>query len=364
MASKKPRAQANTTPAVPLTTSKTSLRRYFGEKPEPESKSKMAAVEKSPAYSAPSSPAPSESSLEGNDLKTLLSQLPSKLDLELMFSKMERSFGDKLQSLHEEVSQIGHRVQTLEEEGEASALHLTNIQSLQQTHNEAILFLQRKIEDLDNRGKRNNLRIRGFPETQQGETEDIILLLTGLFNKILGRPLDTVIKFDRAHRALRPRALPQDKPRDIICKIHHFPLKEAILQKAKHLREIKHDDHKVLIFQDLAQSTLIARRALRPITTALSDMNIRYRWAYPFALVVTQQGTTYSISTPAEVQAFQQALKLPKAAVEDWTGLTLGQTSHASQKNKWQRTPKKRRRRIPSGNEQTTSPRGTTSRPT
>ncbi|CAH2329469.1 Hypothetical predicted protein [Pelobates cultripes] len=299
MASKKPRAQANTTPAVPLTASKTSLRRYFGEKPEPESKSKMAAVEKSPAHSAPSSPAPSESSLEGNDLKTLLSQLPSKLDLELMFSKMERSFGDKLQSLHEE-----------------------------------------------------------------GETEDIILLLTGLFNKILGRPLDTVIKFDRAHRALRPRALPQDKPRDIICKIHHFPLKEAILQKAKHVREIKHDDHKVLIFQDLAQSTLIARRALRPITTALSDMNIRYRWAYPFALVVTEQGTTYSISTPAEVQAFQQALKLPKTAVEDWTGLTLGQTSHASQKNKWQRTPKKRRRRIPSGNEQTTSPRGTTSRPT
>ncbi|CAH2297448.1 Hypothetical predicted protein [Pelobates cultripes] len=283
----------------------------------------MAAMEKSPAHSAPSSPATSENSLEGSNLKPLLSQLPSKLDLELMFSKMERSFGDKIQSLHKEVSQIGHRVQTLEEEGKARALHITNIQSLQQTHNEAILFLQRKIEDLDNRGRRNNLRIRGLPETQEGETEDIILLLTGLFNKILGRPLDTVIKFDRTHRAIRPRALSQDTTRDIICKIHHFPLKEAILQKARRLRNIKHGDHQVLIFQDLTQSTLIARRALQPITAALSDMNIRYRWVYPFALVVTQQGTTYSISTPTDVQAFQQALKLPKDTVEDWTGLPL-----------------------------------------
>ncbi|CAH2322242.1 Hypothetical predicted protein [Pelobates cultripes] len=158
MALKKTKAQAGTTPSTTLTTSKTSLRRYFAEKSETDQQSKMtAAAGKSPTCNAPASPAPSDGSTDGADQKTLLTQLPSKSDLEAMFSRMEKSFGDKLQTLHEEVSHIDNRVQTLEKEGEITALHLTNVQSLQQVHNEAILFLQRKIEDLDNRGRRNNL---------------------------------------------------------------------------------------------------------------------------------------------------------------------------------------------------------------
>ncbi|CAH2219776.1 Hypothetical predicted protein [Pelobates cultripes] len=288
MATKRTKAQVSSTPSSHPLPSKTSLRRFFTEKQETDMRSKMAAAEKSPASSAPASPAPSESSTEGTDIKSILTQLPSKLDLEAMFSKMERSFGDKLQSLHEEVSHIGNRVQLLEEGGETIALQIHNMQTLQQTQNEALIFLQRKIEDLDNRGRRNNLRIRGIPEAPEGTNENITQTLTNLFNQHLGRPVDTPIKLDRAHRAIRPKVLANETPRDIICRIHHFPIKEMILQKAKQIRDITFSDRKVQIFQDLAQSTLIARRALRPITKALSDRNIRFHWAYPFSLVVNR----------------------------------------------------------------------------
>ncbi|CAH2324705.1 Hypothetical predicted protein [Pelobates cultripes] len=117
MATKRLKAQAGNTPSSNLSSSKTSLRRFFVEKQEIDMRSKMATAEKSPASSAPASPAPSDSSTEGTDIKTILTQLSSKLDLEAMFSKMERSFGDKLQSLHEEVSHIGNRVQLLEKGG-------------------------------------------------------------------------------------------------------------------------------------------------------------------------------------------------------------------------------------------------------
>ncbi|CAH2255102.1 Hypothetical predicted protein [Pelobates cultripes] len=324
----------------------------------------MAAAEKSPASSVPASPAPSHSSTEGADIKTILTQLPSKLDLEEMFSKMERSFGAKLQSLHEEVSHIGNRVQTLEEEGETTALQMHNIQTLQQTQNEALIFLQRKIEDLGNRGRRNNLRIGGIPETPEGTSENIPQTLTNLFNQLLGRLLDTPIKFDRAHRAIRLRALTNEKPRDIICRLHHFPLKETILQKGKQVRDITFGNCKVQIFQDLVQSTLIVRRALCPITKALSDRNIRFRWAYLFALVVNRQGKTNSISTPADVPTFQQALSIPTDTVEDWTGLYMEQDKQPPQRAKWQRTPKKRRRRTPSGNELPSTPKVTATKPT
>ncbi|CAH2293191.1 Hypothetical predicted protein [Pelobates cultripes] len=108
MATKRLKAQASSTPSSNLLPSKTSLRRFFTEKQETDMRSKMAAAEKSPASSAPASPAPSDSSTEGTDIKTILTQLPSKLDLEAMFSKMERSFGDKLQSLHEETPYERH----------------------------------------------------------------------------------------------------------------------------------------------------------------------------------------------------------------------------------------------------------------
>ncbi|CAH2295381.1 Hypothetical predicted protein [Pelobates cultripes] len=364
MATKRTKAQVSSTPSSHPLPSKTSLRRFFTEKQETDMRSKMAAAEKSPASSAPASPAPSESSTEGTDIKSILTQLPSKLDLEAMFSKMERSFGDKLQSLHEEVSHIGNRVQLLEEGGETIALQIHNMQTLQQTQNEALIFLQKKIEDLDNRGRRNNLRIRGIPEAPEGTNENITQTLTNLFNQLLGRPVDTPIKLDRVHRAIRPKVLANETPRDIICRIHHFPIKETILQKAKQIRDITFSDRKVQIFQDLAQSTLIARRALRPITKALSDRNICFRWAYPFALVVNRQGKTHSISTPADVLTFQQALGIPTDVVEDWTGLYMEQDRQLSQKAKWQRSPKKRGRRAPSGNELPTTPKGNATRPT
>ncbi|CAH2219215.1 Hypothetical predicted protein [Pelobates cultripes] len=145
--------------------------------------------------------------MEGVDLKMLLTQVPSKLDLKAMFSKMEKSFGAKLQTLHEEKQ---------------------------------------------------------------------------------------------------------------FCK------------RPGKIRDIAYGDDKV-IFQDLAQSTLIARRALHPITTALSETNIRFRWSFPFALVVFQQGKTHSISTPADVSAFQQALGLPMDTVEDWTGYPKGLNGNAPQ---------------------------------
>lgn len=52
------------------------------------------------------------------------------------------------------------------------------------------------LEDLDNRGRRNNIRIRGLPEADSAEN------LPGLFNQILGEPPTHQIKLDRA---LRPK---------------------------------------------------------------------------------------------------------------------------------------------------------------
>lgn len=51
--------------------------------------------------------------------------------------------------------------------------------------------LNRHIEDLDNRGRRNNIRVRGIPESV--ETDEIVPALQRVFNSLLERQEDAGI---------------------------------------------------------------------------------------------------------------------------------------------------------------------------
>lgn len=64
--------------------------------------------------------------------------------------------------------------------------------------------MQRHLEDLDNRNRRNNIRIRGLPESSG--PEDLHSILQTIFKNLLGVPTSMHIEMDRAHRALRPKA--------------------------------------------------------------------------------------------------------------------------------------------------------------
>ncbi|CAH2247124.1 Hypothetical predicted protein [Pelobates cultripes] len=313
MASKKQRNATGNAPTADTPAAKTSLRRYFGEQTDPQRRDKMAPA----AQTRGTSPMASEGSTEDHEIRTLLTQLPSKSDLAAMFQKLEDSFSEKLQAVNADVQQLKARVQDLEEETENTNKQWAESYTTQETHAEAIRYLQRRLEDVDNRGCQNNLRVRGIPESAEGFTENPIQVLTTLFNRILARPNDTAITFDRAHRATGSRNLPPDRPRDLICRIHNFPLKEEIFRKARQNKELTIDGQLVTVFQDLAPSTLQARRALRPITQALLERQIKFRWNFPFALTVNLQKKTHTISSPEDVSEFQRELKLPPSDVED-----------------------------------------------
>lgn len=52
-----------------------------------------------------------------------------------------------------------------------------------------------------------------------------------MFNRILEHEAIIPIEIDRAHHALRQPMVYTDFPRDVICKLHKFSLKEAIMNK-------------------------------------------------------------------------------------------------------------------------------------
>lgn len=73
---------------------------------------------------------------------------------------------------------------------EYSALtHETAIQKVQRTtsvHAHHLIEINRHLEDLDNRGRRRNLSIRGIPELVEGPQFQPVVW--AIFNTLLGRP--------------------------------------------------------------------------------------------------------------------------------------------------------------------------------
>uniref|UniRef100_A0A8C5MIZ2 Transposase element L1Md-A101/L1Md-A102/L1Md-A2 n=1 Tax=Leptobrachium leishanense TaxID=445787 RepID=A0A8C5MIZ2_9ANUR len=286
------------------------------------------------------------------EVRETLRHLPTKRDLESLFSRMEAKFDAKFAELGADVRQLGGRVQDLEEDRDASMAHLDRLQAQLNEQSHYVTDLRRSVDDLDNRGRRNNVRIRGVPEPE--DTEDIPLILQTLFNALLERPPDTPILLDRAHRALRPRGAPSTPPRDIICRIHHFPLKEEIMQVARKKRSITHDGHAVEVYQDLSRFTLQARRYLKPITDVLRARDIRYRWGYPFALTVRRDNQLMTIMEPGDVPEFIRALGLPQVEIPNWHGGDfLDFPPPKPQRQKWQAVHRQKHR-LPLRDEATT----------
>ncbi|CAH2321242.1 Hypothetical predicted protein [Pelobates cultripes] len=112
MAAKKQRNTAGNSLATEHPSSKSSLWRFFSDQPELQRRNKIAPPE-SKQGSQPSSPSKSECSTDGNDIRALLSQMTSKMDIAAMFQRLEESFSDKLQAVSADVQQLGTRVQAL-----------------------------------------------------------------------------------------------------------------------------------------------------------------------------------------------------------------------------------------------------------
>ncbi|OCT95484.1 hypothetical protein XELAEV_18013169mg [Xenopus laevis] len=74
-------------------------------------------------------------------------------------------------------------------------------------------------------------------------------------------------------------------------------------------------------FQDLSRNTLRQRRALKPILDLLKERSIKYRWGFPFALIVIKQGKSILIKSHKDIPYFLKALSLPPVAIENWDSL-------------------------------------------
>lgn len=142
------------------------------------------------------------------------------------------------------------------------------------THSIQLRDLNRHMEDLDNCDRCHNLRLWGLPKAE----------VINLFNTLLEKPCATPIGMKCIHRVLRPQGRKSDPPRDVVCCIIDYQLKEEIPRKARSKIPLSHNGVEIRLFQDISTIMLQRRQELHPLLEVLRTKGIPYRWKFLFCL--------------------------------------------------------------------------------
>lgn len=230
----------------------------------------------------------------GTEAEMRHSHAVSLADLRNVAADIKNTLMAAITDMRSDIQAMTMRVEEVEITQAHHETSLCQVQQLTESHAFHLREINRHMEDLDNRGRRRNLRVRGIPESI--DPTQLSLTVTNILNDLLERPLDTPIAFEQIHRALCPRGRETDLPR--VCCLMDFPLKEEILRKARSCNQLSFQGATIKFYQDLFNITLQRRRELRPLLEVLRARSIIYRWKFPFCLSVTHQGRSANLKVP------------------------------------------------------------------
>lgn len=92
-----------------------------------------------------------------------------------------------------------------------------------------------------------------------------------------------------------------NRPHDIVCRVHHYLVKQMIVRKAWVAGTVKYAGADIQILADLSRATLQRRTLLRPLLQALREKGIVYRWGYPFHLLIREGDSTFALYSPEDL---------------------------------------------------------------
>ncbi|CAH2221566.1 Hypothetical predicted protein [Pelobates cultripes] len=205
------------------------------------------------------------------------------------------------------------RVEALETEAQARRMQ-RQAAELATTRQGSLILSLRQQEELENRSRRQNIRIRGLPEP---DTAPLAETLKALFQQILGRECPEEIQLDRAHLTLGLQR-PYGRPWNVLCCLHAYSLKEKLMAASSRSESIVFRGAEVVFYQDLSGLTLDARRTRRPLTATLRDKSIPHRWGFPFSLQVKQGNSWLHVRWPDDVPRVVRAFHLPSLHIRNW----------------------------------------------
>lgn len=129
---------------------------------------------------------------------------------------------------------------------------------------------------------------------------DLQKVATDLMKNLLPTATPLGLAIDRIHRIAKPPHLAASVPRDVLMRVNFFQTKEALMAAARAKGNLDPPYDNIQLFPDLSKYTLQLRRQLGPITKALNNHKIQYKWRYPATLVISKNWTFHKIISLTE----------------------------------------------------------------
>lgn len=185
-------------------------------------------------------------------LRTLI----NKSDLAAFEARMEATLKGEVVEVKRDLQDLSIRITNQETTLSALEVRVVALEAqnaLLLESQECLLLLQ---DDLENRNRRNNIKLRGIPESTAGS--DLQSAVVGFFNTFLNKPPYTNLELDRVHTvgAARPNS---EAPRDVVCRVHLNHTKAKIITQAWRKDPINSEGAEITILSDLSRRTLLMR---------------------------------------------------------------------------------------------------------
>lgn len=189
-------------------------------------------------------------------LLKLLKQLPTKTDFDILVDRSENTLRNDLVAIQQENAQLLQKVEALTKEVVSIATRVNLIEKIKDPMQKKISNLQLQVEALEDRNRRNNVRIT--------QPESLVAKVTDLFTHTLGPEYQESLTIERAYRVLGGRGQDFKRQRDIICYLQSNNTKDEILQKSWNLNLIEFGDLHIQVFPDVSENTLRRKAIMKP----------------------------------------------------------------------------------------------------
>lgn len=168
-----------------------------------------------------------------------------------------------------------------------------------------LAYMKEKTEDLENHGRRKNIRLFGLKEGAEG-TRPLLDFIKDMLPQWLDTGPDRAFTLERAHRTLAPTAPNQN--RAVLIRFLSYQDKEFVLRSTKQ-RDITHAGSKLAFVQDFSAETIRRRQEFNEVKKLFVDMGtFRGFHLQPCKPRVLHNGRIQMFSSPQEAEEFYRKI--------------------------------------------------------
>ncbi|CAJ0965631.1 unnamed protein product [Ranitomeya imitator] len=218
--------------------------------------------------------------------------------LNSLAQQMQEVKGDTAQ-INAALQKMDKRIGVVEERVSTAEDHIVKLQKAEKKFAQAIAELAAKNEDLENRSRRNNIRIVGLPEKTEGRNPTEFVE-NWLLEKIGSTVLTKVFAVERAHRVPPQPPAPGANPRTMLAKILNYRDRDIILRKAREMEDLTAGGQKIAIYPDYSAAVQKQRMKFTGVKRRLRELGVQYSVMFPAKLRLVAFNKTHFFLTPED----------------------------------------------------------------